>query len=166
MAGGWSGWSGWQGRPRARRVGDGSESGSITVLHLLDQTSGIPTRAGLTELAFAPTTTFVQAIEDFETFPLIARPGKVFQYSDANYTIAGYIVQRASGQSYDSYVRQHIFAPLGMTHTYAMTGTAREPGLTRGYANLFGLKIPFTEQVAAPFVPTGYIISSARWSCS
>ncbi|MGH3066964.1 MAG: serine hydrolase domain-containing protein [Streptosporangiaceae bacterium] len=143
------------------KVGDGSESDSITVLQLLDQTSGISTKAGLAELTFKPATTFVQAIEGFETFPLIARPGKVFRYSDANFTIAGYIVQQASGQSYDSYLRQHIFAPLGMTHTYAVTGTVREPGLTRGYATWFGLKIPLTEQVAAPFVPAGYIISSA-----
>jgi CubicO group peptidase (beta-lactamase class C family) len=143
------------------KVGDGRESDSITVRQLLDQTSGISTKAGLTELSFSPDTTFVRAIQGFETFPLIAGPGKLFQYSDANYTIAGYIVQRASGQSYDSYVRQHIFVPLGMTHSYAMTGTVREPGLTRGYANWFGLKIPLTEQVAAPLVPAGYIISSA-----
>jgi CubicO group peptidase (beta-lactamase class C family) len=143
------------------KVGDGSESGSITVLQLLDQTSGISAKAGLTELSFAPATTFVQAIEGFEAFPLTARPGRLFQYSNANYTMAGYIVQRASGQSFDSYVRQQIFGPLGMTHTYAMTGIVREPGLTKGYANWFGLKIPLTEQVAAPLVPTGYIISSA-----
>jgi len=143
------------------KVGDGRESGSITVLQLLDQTSGISTKAGLTELSFKPTTTFARAIDGFEMFPLTARPGKAFQYSNANYTIAGYIVQRVSGQSYDSYVRQHIFAPLGMTHTYAMTGTAREPGLTRGYATWFGLKVPLTEQVAAPLIPAGYIISTA-----
>ena len=143
------------------KVGDGGESDSMTVLQLLDQTSGISTKAGLTELSFTPTTTFRQAIEGFETFPLAARPGKLFQYSDANYTIAGYIVQRASGQSYDSYVQQHIFAPLGMTHSYAIIGTVREPGLTNGYATWFGLKIPLTEQVAAPLVPAGYIISSA-----
>lgn len=143
------------------KVGDGSESDSMTVLQLLDQTSGISTKAGLTELSFKPTTTFRQAIEGFETFPLVARPGKLFQYSDANYTIAGYIVQQASGQTYDSYVQQHIFTPLGMTHSYAMTGAVREPGLTRGYATWFGLKIPLTEQVAAPLVPAGYIVSSA-----
>jgi CubicO group peptidase (beta-lactamase class C family) len=143
------------------QVGDGSESDSITVRELLDQTSGISTRAGLTELSFAPSTTFRQAIQGFEAFPLIARPGKTFQYSDANYTIAGYIVQQASGQSYDSYVQQHIFSPLHMTHSYARTGTAREPGLTHGYANWFGLKVPLTEQVSAPLVPAGYLVSTA-----
>jgi CubicO group peptidase (beta-lactamase class C family) len=142
-------------------IGDGGESGSLTVLQLLDQTSGISTKAGQTELAFTPATTFVQAIKGFEAFPLAASPGKEFQYSDANYTIAGYIVQQASGLSYADYVRQHIFAPLGMTHTHAATGTVREPGLTRGYANWLGLRVPLTEQVAAPLVPAGYITSSA-----
>lgn len=143
------------------KIGDGTESNSMTVLELLDQTSGLSTKAGLTELTFKPTTTFQQAITGFEKFPLAAKPGKLFQYSDANYTVAGYIVQQASGESYDRYVQQHIFAPLDMTHTYAMTGTAHEPGLTKGYANWFGLKVPLTEQVAAPLVPAGYIISSA-----
>jgi CubicO group peptidase (beta-lactamase class C family) len=143
------------------KVGDGGESASITVLQLLDQTSGISTKAGLTELNFAPTTTFAQAIRGFERFPLTAAPGKHFQYSDANYTIAGYIVQQASGQSYDNYVQKHIFAPLAMTHTHAMTGTIREPGLTSGYVTLFGLRMPLTEQVSPPLVPAGYIVSSA-----
>ncbi len=143
------------------RVGRRGESNSITVIDLLDQTSGISNAAGLTELSFSPDTTFQRAIKGFESFPLIARPGKVFQYSDANYTIAGYIVQQVSGESYDNYVRQHIFAPLDMTHTYAITGTAHMRGLTRGYANWFGLKIPLSERVAAPLVPAGFIISSA-----
>jgi CubicO group peptidase (beta-lactamase class C family) len=143
------------------RAGRGSESNSMTVIDLLDQTSGISNKAGLTELSFSPDTTFQQAIKGFETFPLIARPGTVFQYSDANYTIAGYIVQQASGESYDNYVRQHIFAPLGMTHSYAITGTPHVRSLTRGYANWFGLKIPLSERVAAPEVPAGFIISSA-----
>jgi hypothetical protein len=48
-----------------------------------------------------------------------------------------------------------------MTHTYAVTGAVREPGLTRGYSNWLGLHVPLTEQVAAPLVPTGYIILGA-----
>lgn len=138
------------------KIGDGSESSAITVLQVLDQASGISTQAGLTELNFTPATTFVQAIHAFETFPLTARPGTLFQYSNANYTIAGYIVQQASGQSYNSYVQQHIFVPLGMTHTYAMSGTVREPGLTPGNLPWFGLlSQPVTDSFAPPVVPAG-----------
>src|SRR5579859_7238666 len=145
------------------KIGDGSESSAITVLQVLDQTSGISPQAGLTELNFTPATTYVQAIQGFETFPLTARPGTLFQYSNANYTIAGYIVQQASGQSYTKYVQQHIFVPLAMTHTYAMSGTVREPGLTRGNLTWFGLmSLPVTDSFAPPSVPAGAgIISSA-----
>jgi CubicO group peptidase (beta-lactamase class C family) len=143
------------------QVGDGRESDSVTVRQLLNQTSGISTKAGLTELTFAPSTTFAQAVRGFEAFPLASRPGTHFQYSDANYTIAGDIVQQASGESFDRYLQQYIFTPLGMTHTYALTGTVREPGLTRGYASWLGLHVPLTDQVAAPLVPAGYIASSA-----
>jgi CubicO group peptidase (beta-lactamase class C family) len=143
------------------KIGDGGESDSMTVLQLLDQTSGISKEAGLTELNFTSTTTYGQAIRGFERYPLTARPGRLFQYSNANYTIAGYIVQEASGQSYESYVQQHIFAPLGMTHTYAMTNPVRGPGYTKGNVTWFGLKVPVTDQIAAPLAPAGGIVSSA-----
>jgi CubicO group peptidase (beta-lactamase class C family) len=143
------------------KVGDGGESDTMTVLQVLDQTSGLSTKAGLTALTFKPTTTLPQAIKGFEAFPLVARPGAMFQYSNANYMVAGYIVERASGQSYESYVEQHIFKPLDMTHSYAMPGPGDEPGLTKGHVTWFGLKVPYTEQVAPALIPDGYIISSA-----
>ncbi len=143
------------------KVGDGSQSKNITVLQVLDQTSGISTKAGLIGLKFKPTTTLTQAIQGFEPFPLVVTPGKTFQYSNANYMIAGYIIERASGESYETYVQQHIFAPLDMTHTYAVTGTANEKDLTRGHANWFGFKAPLTDQISPALMPDGGIISSA-----
>ncbi|MGB7174127.1 MAG: serine hydrolase domain-containing protein, partial [Candidatus Acidiferrales bacterium] len=47
-----------------------------------------------------------------EIFP----PGTTGAYSNYGANLAGYIVQRVSGQQFDDYVEQHIFAPLGMTH--------------------------------------------------
>ncbi|HEY0335673.1 MAG TPA: serine hydrolase domain-containing protein [Stenotrophomonas sp.] len=38
-------------------------------------------------------------------------------YSNYATSIAGYIVQRVSGQPFDQYIAQHIFAPLGMQHS-------------------------------------------------
>ena len=47
-----------------------------------------------------------------EIFP----PGTIGAYSNYGANLAGYIVQRVSGQNFDDYVEQHIFAPLGITH--------------------------------------------------
>jgi len=41
-------------------------------------------------------------------------PGQIPAYSNYGVALAGYIVQRVSGQSFDDYVEGHIFGPLGM----------------------------------------------------
>jgi CubicO group peptidase (beta-lactamase class C family) len=42
--------------------------------------------------------------------------GEVPAYSAYGAALAGYIVQRASGMPFDTYVERHIFTPLGMQH--------------------------------------------------
>ncbi len=44
-------------------------------------------------------------------------PGTRFVYSDINFIVAGALVEKLSGQREDLYAWQHIFQPLGMTHT-------------------------------------------------
>ena len=47
----------------------------------------------------------------------VYEPDTVTAYSNWGTALAGYIVQRVSGQDYCDYVHEHIFAPLGMAHT-------------------------------------------------
>jgi CubicO group peptidase (beta-lactamase class C family) len=49
-------------------------------------------------------------------------PGTTPAYSNYGASLAGYIVQRLSGESFDDYVEKHIFAPLDMPHS-----TFRQP---------------------------------------
>lgn len=49
-------------------------------------------------------------------------PGQLVAYSNYGCGLAGYIVQRVSGQDFDDYVEQHIFKPLDMQHS-----TFRQP---------------------------------------
>jgi CubicO group peptidase (beta-lactamase class C family) len=44
-------------------------------------------------------------------------PGKIPAYSNYGVGLASYIVQRISGEPFEQYVEEHIFAPLGMTHS-------------------------------------------------
>jgi CubicO group peptidase (beta-lactamase class C family) len=44
-------------------------------------------------------------------------PGKVVAYSNYATTLAGYIVQRVSGEEFTDYVENHIFKPLGMKNS-------------------------------------------------
>jgi len=54
--------------------------------------------------------------------PRIYEPGQVPSYSNYGAALAGYIVERVSGQSFEDYTDQHIFQPLGMRQS-----TFREP---------------------------------------
>jgi CubicO group peptidase (beta-lactamase class C family)/cytochrome b561 len=44
-------------------------------------------------------------------------PGEIPAYSNYGVGLASYIVQRTSGEPFEQYVHEHIFAPLGMTHS-------------------------------------------------
>jgi CubicO group peptidase (beta-lactamase class C family) len=47
-------------------------------------------------------------------------PGEIAAYSNYGAALAGYIVARVSGQTYDEYIQEHILDPLGMAHSAAL----------------------------------------------
>ena len=49
--------------------------------------------------------------------PVLFEPGTVPAYSNYGVALAGYIVQRVSGEPFADYVRRHILTPLGMAHS-------------------------------------------------
>jgi CubicO group peptidase (beta-lactamase class C family) len=49
--------------------------------------------------------------------PIIYPPGQVVAYSNYAATLAGYIVERVSGEPFDEYIERHILGPLGMEHS-------------------------------------------------
>ncbi len=48
-------------------------------------------------------------------------PGDQFNYSNTNYFLLASIIERATGMSYNNYLRKKIFEPLGMKHTFFAT---------------------------------------------
>jgi CubicO group peptidase (beta-lactamase class C family) len=46
--------------------------------------------------------------------PLIAEPGTKFQYSNMAFEVLGDLIAKASGMSFEDYVKRHILEPLGM----------------------------------------------------
>lgn len=83
-----------------------------------------------------------------EIFP----PGKIVAYSNYGAMLAGYIVQRVSGEPFDEYVQHHIFQPLGMDHS-----TFEQPlpaaltrDMSKGYVTASGKPQPFEYVEVAP----------------
>ena len=67
---------------------------------------------------FIPIGDYVKAHIPARIFP----PGVTPAYSNYATTVAGYIVERVSGEPFDDYIEHHILGPLGMQHS-----TFRQP---------------------------------------
>lgn len=91
----------------------------VTVRHLLSHTSGIPDLFG--ELPSAPVeetrAEVDRLIARLETPSLVAEPGLQYAYSNFNYVLLGYAIEVASGQLWEAYLHDSLFAPLGMERT-------------------------------------------------
>jgi len=55
-------------------------------------------------------------IDRLALLPLLSQPGKQWYYSIA-VDVQGYLVEKLSGQPFDQYLQEKIFAPLGMSDT-------------------------------------------------
>ncbi|MGE5564321.1 MAG: serine hydrolase domain-containing protein [Bacillota bacterium] len=65
----------------------------------------------------------------------IYAPGTMPAYSNYGASVAGYIVERVSGEPFNQYVARHIFAPAGMTHSTfdQPLPAALKPYMSKGY---------------------------------
>jgi CubicO group peptidase (beta-lactamase class C family) len=81
-----------------------------------------------------PVTSVEQRVRALATVTLPAAPGCRFQCSNTNYDTLGLVIAAVSGQSYAAYLQEHVFTPLGMTHSYAAEAPAQRHGLATGHA--------------------------------
>lgn len=101
------------------RVGDylqefsTGNKGKVTIRHLLDHSSGLPPFRKL----WGETTDPEQARKLVLEAGLVALPGDTTIYSDLGMVVLGFVVEKISGRSLDSYVRQEFFEPLEMVST-------------------------------------------------
>ena len=93
----------------------------ITVRHLLTHTSGIADYMEVYEKRFASTkkepTSQEARLMLAEIEKPLFEPGVKFQYSNSGYMVLAQIVEKASGQPFPVFMREGVFAPLGMDRT-------------------------------------------------
>lgn len=106
----------------------------ITVEELLNHTSGLPNNEvkDFTKGLAVPYT-IEELIQTFRDRPLVAAPGTKWAYTNTEYYLLAYIVERLSGQDYGTYLADHIFKPLGMSHSGFAGTLAIVPQMAQGY---------------------------------
>jgi len=89
---------------------------AITIFQLLTHTSAIPNITDFPE--FQKIERFPMTPEEIIALvrdrPLEFEPGTRMIYSNSGYVVLGYLIEKVSGESYQKFVRENIFDPLGM----------------------------------------------------
>jgi len=109
----------------------------ITIFNLLTHTSGIPNFTNLPEyktlkLEATPVAKTIAVVRDK---PLDFSPGEKMSYSNSGYLVLGYVIERITGASYEKFVTDNIFVPLGMKDSGYDSNTAIIAHRAAGYTS-------------------------------
>lgn len=145
------------------RTSDAAASAQITVRHLLNQNSGLPTYAGRQGIVDNDQSSMAleNGIRALANVQLSQPAGQGYEYANENYDILGLIVQTVAGQSYEDYIRSAIFAPLQMRHSAADLADPAAAALATGYRNWFFWPVAFTAPYPRRTTPSGFLMASA-----
>ncbi len=120
----------------------------VTIRELLTHYSGLPPDISLKDPWGLAAPDKAEGIRRALASPLVTTPGTHFEYSDINFITLGALVEKLSGETLDVYAEQHIFKPLGMTHTrYLPIANACGPHTIVGAAIALPAQIPMDEHV-------------------
>ncbi len=143
----------------------------MTIRDLLVHSSGLGLGAG--DLMFVPRSNRTRAnmLEGLRHIKPATSFRSGYAYDNILYTVAGALIEAVSGQSFESYVRQHVFKPAGL-----LTATSDEPtrlatanrafphgrisGPVRGLGPL--QQLDETDQLGAASTPAGLLAMSAN----
>ena len=99
-------------------------SKQVTILNLLNHTSGLPDPSVFTLIRWIhhdedppvnQTNLIRKVLPDYSKLKF--EPGDNSEYSNIGYLVLGAIIEKVTGIPYEDYIRQNILQPLGMHHT-------------------------------------------------
>ena len=184
---------------RVQRVPDGSITDlvaarqPITIRHLLTHTSGLgysiiqngPLKAAYVKAGLVPGQisrlpiaeifgarntwlTLAEFADRLAEMPLVYQPGSKWSYS-VGLDLLGRVIEVVSGKSFDGFLQERLFDPLGMASTWFRVPQAELRRMTTNYGIMQGVLLPldpggasvFALQPAFPFGGSG-LVSSPR----
>lgn len=122
--------------PLSKYIKDFPSGDKITIQQLLNHTSGIKDFACNPEYwakVIRLTTTLETTINLLKSLPLSFEPGTKFEYSNSNYTILAYLIEKVSDTSYEEFLKHNIFEPLSMMNTGCDDGKIIVKNCAEGY---------------------------------
>lgn len=143
-----------------------TSSREITIRHLLTHTSGlgygvidgdermkmIYHKAGVMDLFTTENITIGESVKRLAKLPLHHDPGTKYTYSEG-LDVLGYLVEIISGKTFDVFLKERIFDPLGMNDTRFYLNEAQAPRLVTVHTRKDGKWVPFPITFYDPAYP-------------
>lgn len=116
--------------PEFRIRTHGEDRDQITLRRLITHSSGVPT--DVFRDMQSDQARYTDVVKLLNRTALAHSPGTVGLYSNAGYNLLGHALAEASGIDYPDYLKQRIFAPLGMKNT-GFAGDPHPAGRSKAY---------------------------------
>lgn len=166
----------------------------ITVRHLLTHTAGLgygiiqkgPIRQAYEQAGLVPgqvsrvpipglgraepVRSLAAFADNLAKVPLVLQPGTRWSYS-VGLDLLGRVIEVASGQAFDAFLKARLFDPLGMDSTFFRVPESEKGRLTTNYGILNGMPLPidpadssiYLDEPAFPFGGAGLVSSPADY---
>ena len=117
---------------------------NITVEHLLSHRSGLP---NYTYFCGEFLSDSICSLSNQNMLDIMIKhqpkawlnPGLRFNYCNTNYALLALIIEKVSQKSYSTFLKEELFKPLGMNHSYtALNIDSTKEYITRGYTMKYG----------------------------
>ena len=142
----------------------GRPGGTVTIRQLLSHTSGFSTVQGNTSYSdvTGEPDELERRVEELADVTPAHAPEDSWEYSNANYLVAGRLVEVVSGEPFQDYVERHILRPVGMADSFVADGEVHDDMAT-SHTPWFG-----TTRARSPnrtdrgMAPAGGVVASAN----
>lgn len=125
-----------------------TDAPKITIRHLLTHNAGFPEDNPWGDRQLGRSDAWLDSL--YATgISFSTTPGTAYEYSNLGFATLGLIIKKVSGKTYQNYISENIFKPLGMTHTYWDYDDVPAKQLVIGYRYVDG------KMVAQPLLHSG-----------
>ena len=141
---------------------------SMQIKNILTHSTGLPQMSSESSCVLFQSSDKDDLIPRLKYLNPSAKVGEAFMYCNYMYTVAGVLVERVTGKSWEKNLSEMIFNPLTMKNTYADVATAnQQANFSLGYAVATKQPVEAIPEEIATRGPAGSIYSSvsdmAKW---
>jgi D-alanyl-D-alanine carboxypeptidase len=133
--------------PLSKFLPDYPNGKNITVLQLLNHTSGIKSYTNVKGMMSGPIrldVTTQELVDSFKDLPPVFEPGADWSYNNSGYVLLGAILESVSGKAWHQHLQDSIFEPFNMKSTQFGGDAQLISKKVSGYSNHHGKIIPAT----------------------